>query len=131
MTLGTPQPILIGTNPEVLHEKDMVTGNISLGNEGLGHPPGQPPRPAEVLFVHDWGLEWITGGRRENTFQLLPPGGLPCQGAIVYPLNLPIVSFLLERRPLEFWKSCSPKFYKAVDLAQKGWIIMDVIMHCP
>lgn len=24
-----------------------------------------------------------------------------------------------------------PNIYKAVDLAEKGWIIMDVIMHCP
>ena len=68
----------------------MVTGNISLRDEGLGHPPGQPPKPAEVLFVHDWSLEWITGGRRENTFQLLPQGGLLCQGPVTEkyePLN--------------------------------------------
>lgn len=70
-------------------------------------------------------------GKERKYISTVAPRRSAMSRAIVYPLNLPIVSFLLERRPLEFWKSCSPKFYKAVDLAQKGWIIMDVIMHCP
>lgn len=70
-------------------------------------------------------------GKERKYFSTAAPRQSAMSGAVVYSLNLLIVSFLLERCPLEFWRSCSPNIYKAVDLAEKGWIIMDAIMPCP
>ena len=36
----------------------MVTGNRTIRDEGLGHPPGKPPRSAKVLFAGEGTLEW-------------------------------------------------------------------------
>ena len=55
-------------------------------------------------------------GKERKYISTVAPRRSAMSGAIVYPLHLPIVSFLSERSPLEFWRSCSPNFYKAVDL---------------
>lgn len=98
----------------------MVTGNRTIRDKGLGHPPGEPPRSAKVLFAGDGNLEWIIRGRRENKFQLLPQDNLPCQGLWFIPLTSLLLSFPSERSHLEFWRSCSPNFYQVVDLSTEG-----------
>lgn len=96
---------------------------------GSGSPTGSTTLDQQRSAICAWLGSRMDNREGEKIISTVAPRRLPCQG-LVYPLNLPIVVPLGKKAP-EILEELLPNFYKAVDLAQKGWIIMDAIMHCP